>query len=195
MLKRLCLVFPRFKYKSGDPPLGLCSIASYLRNKFDIEVTILDTTFRPSLDYVTEYLQTVKPEILGIYFITSMYEDGRNIARLAKKIGAIVVGGGPHTTVCPESLIDDIDIVCIGEGEDIMAELIQVLPSGDLSHVKGIWYKNKDHIQKNPSRDFLSDLDSLSFPALDLVDMHQYFRYWHYLDSVTPRSKGINIMA
>jgi len=195
LIRKICLVFPRFKYKSGDPPLGLCYIASYLRNRLDVEVSILDTTFHPSFSYVSAYLQAKKPELAGIYFDTLMYNNGKNIARIAKGMGAIVVGGGPHATVCPESIIDDVDIVVIGEGEKTMAELIEALPSDAQSQIKGIWHKNNYHIRKNPSREPISNLDSLEFPALDLVDMNKYFNYWHYLDSVTPRSRGINIIA
>ena len=139
MIKKICLVFPRFKYKSGDPPLGLCSIASYLRKRLDVEVSILDTTFHPSLDYASEYLRAKKPEVVGIYFGTLMYDGGRASARIAKDAGATVIAGGPHATVCPESIIEDVDVVCIGEGEETAYELAKALPSSDLAGIEGIW--------------------------------------------------------
>ena len=195
MIKKICLVFPRFKYISGDPPLGLCYIASYLRDRLAVEVSILDTTFHPSLRYVYQYLCKEKPELIGIYFATFMYESGRQIARMAKELGIFVVAGGPHATVCPESLIKDVDVIVIGEGEETMYELIEALPSNDLSRIKGIWYKENCHIIKNPLREPLSNLDSLGFPALDLVDINRYFKYWHYLDCIMPNATGINIIA
>ena len=195
MIERICLVFPRFKYKSGDPPLGLCYIAAYLRSKLAVEVSILDTTFHPSFNYVSRYLQAKRPELVGIYFNTSMHADGKRIARMAKEMGSIVVAGGPHATISPESLINDVDIVAIGEGEDTMYKLTSLLPRGDLSEVKGIWFKDNNCIRKNPPGESLPNLDSLEIPALDLVDMDKYFNYWHYLDCITPKSRGINIIA
>lgn len=195
MIRKVCLVFPRFRYRTGDPPLGLCYIASYLRARLNVEVSILDTIFHPYLTYVSQYLREKKPEAVGIYFDILMYKDGRNIARMAKEMGIFVVAGGPHATVCPDSIIDDVDVVVIGEGEETVYELIKTLPSEELSQIKGIWYKKNHHIYKNSLREPIPDLDSLEFPALDLVDMDKYFKYWHYLDSVTPQSSGINIIS
>jgi radical SAM superfamily enzyme YgiQ (UPF0313 family) len=195
MIRKLCLVFPRFRHKSGDPPLGICYIASYLRKRLDIQVSILDTTFHPSLDYVSAFLQAEKPEVVGISFTTPMYEDGINIARIAKDMGAIVVAGGPHATVCPESLIKNVDIICIGEAEETMYDLMKVLPSDDCSQVEGIWYHENNTIRKNPPRKLISNLDSLEYPALDLVEINRYLDYWHYLDCIEPGLKGINVIA
>ena len=41
---KIILIFPRFKYISGDPPLGIAYVAAYLRTIPGIKVTILDTT-------------------------------------------------------------------------------------------------------------------------------------------------------
>lgn len=194
-MKKVSLVFPRFRYKSGDPPLGLCSIASYLRKRCDVEVSILDTTFCPSFRYVRKCLQAAQYDIVGVYVSTIMYEDAKIIATMAKELGATVVAGGPHAAISPESLINTFDIVVIGEGEESMVEIVRASESTDLSGIKGIWYRDNGSIYKNPERVRFVDLDSLEPPAFDLVDIERYFRYWHYLDAITPQSRGINIMA
>lgn len=156
----------------------------------------MDATFHPSLDYVSQYLKSKKPELVGIYFSTLMYEKARLIAQIAKKTGAIVVGGGPHATISPESVIDDVDITVLGEGEETLRELAMILPSLDLSQIKGIWYKDgQGNVRKTPPRDVMVNLDYIGFPALDLVEMERYFLYWHYLDIMTFSARGINIMS
>jgi len=194
-VKKICLVFPRFRYKSGDPPLGLCSVASYVRENCDVEISLLDTTFHPSFEYVLDYLEAKRPDIVGIYISTPMYDNALSIAQIAKQMGMYVVAGGPHATICPDSLIHHVDVVALGEGEETMRQIIQIFPSNDMSKIKGIWYKENAYIRKNPLREPLYNLDSLQFPALDLVDMERYTRHWHYLDSLSPRLKGINVIA
>jgi hypothetical protein len=36
-------IFPRFKYKSGDPPLGIAYLASYLKIYLHVDVEILES--------------------------------------------------------------------------------------------------------------------------------------------------------
>ena len=102
----MTLVFPRFKYISGDPPLGIAYIAAYLKERLpDVEVSIIDTTFTRSLEVVRKNLDDISPDIVGIYLDTIMYRDGIRIARMAREKGAFVVAGGPHATMAHESVI------------------------------------------------------------------------------------------
>lgn len=121
---KVCLVFPRFKYKSGDPPLGLAYIASALK-KNNIKTSILDTTFNPSFDYVESYLKQQKPDIIGIYMDTLMFNDALKVIKIAKKIGIFTIAGGPHPTILPQTLIKYVDIVVRGEGEAIITKIIK----------------------------------------------------------------------
>jgi radical SAM superfamily enzyme YgiQ (UPF0313 family) len=58
--------------------------------------------------------------------------------------------------------------------------LVQSIQKGETDHaaIPGLAYKNKDNIIKTPGRPVLKDLDSLPFPAWDLVDMSQYRASW-----------------
>jgi radical SAM superfamily enzyme YgiQ (UPF0313 family) len=71
-----------------------------------------------------------------------------------------------------------VDIVCIGEGEETIVELLKVLErKGDLSKVRGIWYKdNSGKIQKTDIRSPIKNLDSLPLPAWDLFPMDVYLK-------------------
>lgn len=191
---KVILVFPRFKYRSGDPPLGIAYVASYLREHVkDVELSILDTTFNPSFENVKSVLEREKPDIVGIYFDTIMFNDGMKVVNLAKELGIFVVAGGPHATVMPESLIDKIDAVVIGEGEITFKEIVENYPN--LQTVKGIWYRKDGEIFKNPSREPTENLEELPYPARDLLLMENYIKNWHLLDSVDPRLTGTNIVA
>lgn len=195
MLKKICLIFPRVSYKTGDPPLGLCSIAAYMRARLPVHVSIYDMTFTPSFSALEDYLNIEQPDLVGIYFATSMYGTGVKVAKLAKKSGAIVVAGGPHASILPETLLSIVDIVVVGEGEETMVELVEHLPRRDLERIAGIYYCDQDGIHITAPRTPLASLDAHAFPAFDLVDMGTYFKYWHYFDAIDPHICGMNIMA
>lgn len=192
---KVMLVFPRFKYRSGDLPLGLAYIASHLRAHTRAEVSILDATFHPSMSYVSSRIEKEKPDIVGIYFDTIMYNDGLKIAEIAKKFCSFVVAGGPHATILPDTLIDHVDVVVIGEGEETVKEIVEKYPERDFSQIKGIWYKKNNEIIRTPPRPPLENLDALEFPARDLFEFEKYIKHWHTLDSINTNIRGANILA
>ncbi len=68
----------------------------------------------------------------------------------------------------------EIDYVVCGEGELTIAELCGMLEKSDrkFSKIKGLVYRTaKGAVKANPRREMIQDVDSLPFPARDLVDM------------------------
>jgi len=196
MLKAV-LVFPRFKYPCGNPPLGTMYVASYARENTDAIVSILDTTFSPSFDYVESFIKAKRPDIVGITVLTLMYDDALKVAEIAKRYGGFIIMGGPHATLMPETFInnDNVDAVCIGEGELTFSDLIRKLPIGRLNEVAGIWFKKNGNVIKNPLRAMIDNLDRIPFPARDLIDMERYMKKWFIMDSISPNLMGVDIIA
>ena len=196
---RVVLVFPRFKYPTGDIPYGIMLLASYLRKKVkNIDVSVLDTTFNPSLDYVRGFLKKKKPDIVGIYGHTIAFYEVLKVAKIAKQLGAYTIVGGPHACILPQTLIKQkqVDAVCIGEGELTLEEVVKrIQAKKGLKGVKGLWHKKKGELIKEPRREGINNLDALPFPAWDLVDMKRYIKYWFQLDSISPNLTGVNIIA
>lgn len=107
------------------------------------------------------------------------FEDGLKMAEIAKntKPDCITVFGGIHPTIFPEEVLNNkyIDVVCVGEGETTMLELIQTMSKGEgLNKVAGILYKENGKIIKNQARPLIQNLDDVPFPARDLLPMHDY---------------------
>jgi anaerobic magnesium-protoporphyrin IX monomethyl ester cyclase len=80
--------------------------------------------------------------------------------------------GGFHATAKPEECIahDGVDLLCQGEGDLAVPELIEALAAGeDHRAIPNIWVKDDDGtIHRNPPRPLIQDLDSLPFPDKDL---------------------------
>jgi len=197
MLDSLTLIFPRLKYRSGDPPLGICYIAAYLKKIYpELDIQILDSTFHNSFKTIKSRIRDKKPQAIGIYIDTAMYTRGKKLLKELRKDVPLIIAGGPHATVLPQSLFEVADIVVKGEAEQTMANLIRELPKGNLGGIPGIYFKNNGRIFQTSGNIKRIPLDKLEIPALDLLDNMQYYiRYWHYLDPLSPKYKGLNVMA
>jgi len=65
-------------------------------------------------------------------------------------VDAIFIAGGPHPSALPEEVLEHFDFVVIGEGEETLPELLQVVREGrDPATVKGIAYQQKDNHNRN----------------------------------------------
>jgi len=121
------------------------------------------------------------PSIIGITAMTPTINSAINITRKIKEMNndTIIVLGGPHVTLFPEETLQrvpEVDIVVRGEGEQTMLELVKTLENGEglNSQVLGVTYREKDHVRSSPARPFISNLDSLPFPAFHLLPIAKY---------------------
>lgn len=176
------LVYPYFRPSNDNsifrfPPLGLGYIAGYLK-KHGIAVEIVDCTFL-SLDKALEKVRRSNPRIVGIQVMFSMKEKAVQMAQILRKNCELLVAGGPLPTSNPDDFLQFFDVVCIGEGEETMLELVNAVQKGEeLRKVKGIAYRENGKTMLTPSRDFMKNLDDIPFPARETFDNRAYQRYY-----------------
>ena len=188
---KVALVFPRFKYPSGDMPLGIAYIAASIQKHCpETEVDLLDTTFENDPEGTLEQaFQAKNYDMVGVSIMTSMLNDALSVAALAKKHSprAKILFGGPHATVMPEQTLsnDIVDAVVIGEGEETFVEIIR--GKGDFSGVAGVWYKQGKTIIKNESRQPIADLDALDFPVRHKLPIEEYIKNNAVMDHINPK--------
>lgn len=123
------------------------------------------------------------PDLVAISVFSDNYQWACDIAAGVKKeIDVPIVMGGVFATNCPETIIanPDVDIVCLGEGEQPIVELVNSMAAGQIDHtIKNLWFKNDGRIIKNPPRP-LQNLDDL--PPFDKEifenDIHIHNRYY-----------------
>jgi len=158
-------------------PLGLASIAAYLRGK-GIPVGIIDADAEDlSIMQLKERMLGARPGIVGITTMTPTIHDDLKVARIAKEIGAKVVVGGPHINAMPIETMQffPIDFGVLGEGEYPMFKLIEALSNNlPIDHIPGLIFKNNlgEIIEKTPY--IHEDLDELPIPARDLLLYDRY---------------------
>lgn len=162
------------------PSIGLAYLASVLeRAKHSVQ--ILDAPpLKINFNQLPKELERYKPDFIGITATTTIIPEALLTAEIAKKIipHVNIALGGAHITFTQERTMKEksvVDIGCIGEGEDTIVEVAQTLENhGDLKDVKGIIYRKDGGLVKTPARPFISDLDSLPFPARHLLPMEHY---------------------
>lgn len=163
------------------PPLGLAYIAAVLEER-DYKVEILDA---PALEMTSQdiarYIEgTKKFDAMGITIYTPMYHRFKEVI---EQIGPItdeipIFVGGPHPSVLPEDTLSSnpaVDYAVIGEGEVTTVELLEAMEGKrEISSVKGIAYRENGEIKLTPPREYINDLDTLPFPARNLLPMDRY---------------------
>lgn len=189
-------VFPWSKGKSGNtdimritiinaqiqeannlvPPINILYLAAVLK-KEGFELQVLDED-----PYKTDIISRVKefnPDIIGISFLTPCYSRAHFIIKSLKKIlpQKIYCAGGVHTTVLPKEVLLDfgLDFCIIGEGEETLLEVCKkIRDKEDYYDTEGICFSKDGEVVITPLRELIKDLDSLPFPATELLDFRKY---------------------
>jgi len=160
-------------------PLGIAYIAGYLVSR-NILVRIIDAPAENLAgDDIINSILKQGENIIGISMLTPSFGIVRDLCRKIKHVfpDCMVVLGGPHCTVLPEQTLQEIpeaDIVCIGEGEQTMAEIAEKYGDSDFGSIKGICYRSGDKILRTEERPYIRELDTIPPPARHLLPMEKY---------------------
>jgi len=171
------LIHPLYsKMQDINENIGIGYIASYSRARGK-KIEILDIAARGwSLKQAVEYICDSPPPLIGI---SILFQEGAAealaFARMLRKGGvkSHIIVGGIYPTFEYQNLLQnhpEIDSVCIGEGVETFYYLLESLLKGaDISKVEGIALRKDGSIVTTPPRAPLMDLDTLPFPARDVL--------------------------
>jgi anaerobic magnesium-protoporphyrin IX monomethyl ester cyclase len=153
--------------------MSLMALAAYLR-EHGYEVDLHD--FQLNRREISTF--DFSPyDVVGIGTNTSRFPISMKIAKHARAAGAFVVMGGPHPGYVPEETLatGDVDAVAIGEGEETLLELVRAIEKNEpLDDIAGLAFRRNGEVVTTPDRPIIKDLDSLPFPARELLDVHRY---------------------
>jgi anaerobic magnesium-protoporphyrin IX monomethyl ester cyclase len=177
------------------PPLGTLYAASYLR-QLDYDVALFDAMLAPSEAGWALALDREKPEFAVIFednfnylskmCLLRMREAAFVMIDMAKQRGCtVIVCGADGTDHATRYLAEGADYILLGEGEFTLGELLDHLSGKSnlpLDEILGIAFSDPDdtgQISRTPRRPDNKDLDSLPFPAWDLIDVTSYKEIWY----------------
>ena len=155
------------------PPVGLASIAAALRAGGH-EVVIFDAALDCTIsnEQWAAHIAGYGPGIVGFSTITSNFCDAYDVCEKVKRLRTPIktVFGGVHASWGKDSLLQkygEIDFIIAGEGEYSFCKLASGEPC---SSIEGLYFRNGGSIESGPPHTALCDMDSLPFPAYDLLN-------------------------
>lgn len=165
----------------GDPPLGLASLASYVRENCPfLEIRILDQLNKRD---ILKMITKERPEFIGISAVSQNYYFVLDLAKEIKKItpNSFLILGGVHVTVLPNSFNNSpFDLAIRGEGEIPTTKFFNSirefggLNKDALSKIKGLLFRQGKEVINTGISEMVKILDDIPLPAYDLLNMNFY---------------------
>ncbi len=173
------------------PPLGTLYAASVARQQ-GFTVALFDAMLAESEAEWQAALVQHLPRFAIIYedsfnylskmCLLAMRDAAFAMVKMAKAQGCTVILCGSDASDHAEAYLQaGADFVLLGEGEETLVELLEVLDgrsAAPFSQIVGLAYKEGAQLCQNPRRPVLRDIDALPWPAWDLVDVEKYRQIW-----------------
>jgi len=117
-------------------------------------------------------------DLIGISLASNYFDNAVQITRhLRRNINVPIVWGGIHPTVRPEECLEHADIVCVGEGEEAILDLVRQLEAGKgYAGISNLWYKENGVIVRTPIRPLVYELDRFPHPDYDLSEEYALYQ-------------------
>ena len=125
-------------------------------------------------DALVKLLKGYSPDLILFSIVEQNLAYATQIMRVIKEnYGGIIAAGGVTPTAIPDIIIKNpyVDIVCLGEGEEVAVELANTIGAGQsFDYIKNLWVKKANGaIIQNPMRPFI-DMDKLPIQDVGIFD-------------------------
>jgi anaerobic magnesium-protoporphyrin IX monomethyl ester cyclase len=177
---RVLLVYPHHdvEWPGLTPPIGLGYLAESLKDN-GIEYDVLDMNLGHSREHLIRKVNGFKPDLLGMSMITRDYRQFYRTLESVKLDNERlkILAGGPHVTIFKDQVLKECQAIDYGitrEGEQTLLELCQ----GGLSEqdIRGLLFRKNGDVAYSGDREFITELDRISWPKYDRFELDRYFR-------------------
>jgi len=170
--------------RSKVPPLGAMYLAAALREAGHAPRILHIGSSPAAIDQLKCALAEHMPDVIGISAVVNEYKTFTELVAFLHNMTPdvpIMVGGplawsNPITTL----RVDGVKVIALGEAERTIVELVDALLTGtDPLKVAGTAVLRDGELVKAPPRDLMTsaELDALPFPAWDLIDLADHWKY------------------
>jgi anaerobic magnesium-protoporphyrin IX monomethyl ester cyclase len=130
-------------------------------------------------------IEAAAPDLVAFSATTLAFPWVVNCLRWLREAGikTPTICGGAHPSVDAEHAIqaEGLDMICLGEGEGALLDLVDALESGRPHHqIENLWVKHDGEIHRNQLRGLVQDLDTLA--PYDRDDWLNYPQLLHERD-------------
>ena len=139
---------------------------------------------------ISDEVSAEKWDLIGIGGLTTTYARIQEICPLIKKCSpdSLFIAGGGWSTYNPDEilqLVPELDLICIGEGEETFSELYDEMEHGtkDFEKVNGLCLRDGKGFKFTGPRALIADLNTVPYPAAHLFETDIYFKHSQQLYS------------
>jgi len=177
-------------------PMGIAYLGAVLRQNY--EVKLLDAVveghdqerwlnehffeYGLTSEQILKEIEKFQPQVVGItcLFSAQFWVLSGLVKKIKKAFPEIItVTGGTHPSFLPEDSMNrtpGLDFICRGESEESFPQLLRAISDGKgVEEIDGIAWRDNGSIRVNPKTRYIEDLDSIPFPARDLLPIEKYF--------------------
>lgn len=173
-------LFDTTLYRTSEKSVDELRVEHMQLRPFNLKEKGVDYKSSDVFDDFRILVEVYKPNVIGLSLTDDTYDLG---IELISKIrsnnnGAHVIAGGIRPTSSPEETIknDNIDSVCIGEGEDALLELCRKMQADDdITSIKNLWVKKNSRVYKNGLRKPV-DLNDIPYEDFSVFEEKRFFR-------------------
>ena len=153
------------------------TLSSYLKeNRYQsICLFCQGNLHQDNIDQLIKIIIEKDVSLVGISLVTDDYQSAAWITdEIKRKTEIPVIWGGAHVNVAPEECLHHADMICMGEGEEALLDLVQCMSMRqdmDMG-IKNIWFRTEEGIIRNELRNLEENLDKYPFPDFDLFSQY-----------------------
>ncbi|MDD5218454.1 MAG: radical SAM protein [Candidatus Omnitrophica bacterium] len=157
---------------------GVAYLSAFLKQAgYAVELFVPKTA--QEAEALEDCVRRCGPDLIGMSCATNSYKYVREWSTRIKVLrpGVPIICGGVHPTIAPDEVMAHpaIDMICRGEGEYVLLEVLKRLQKKEsLRGIGGIWFKENGTIVRNPPGT-LRDFDEFPFPDLDIFQIENSF--------------------
>lgn len=164
---RVALIYPN-NDRMVNRGTGFIATAAKLAGH---DVTLYDTAYLSDDDVVRSVVDS-RPDVVAFSASTLLYPRARRMASgIRDRLPSPILVGGAHATIVGGEILSDcpaVDYVCVGEGEEFIAEFLDRLSQGHVIGIRNLVYRDGDSVVSNPVR-----------PCTDLVTLPKFdYSFW-----------------
>lgn len=158
-------------------PNGVGALSAVLKEE-GIQVETFHLATPEDLQRAPEVLRAASPDVVGFSCVSCEARLIEDLAAMSKQWKPQVpfLVGGIHAIVATREVYrcENVDGVCVGEGEVAFLDYLRKLEAGqDVTTTGNFLFKKGDEFIQNPSLPFVEDLDSLPSPDRMVCDLQQ----------------------
>ncbi len=177
--ERVLLINPSYdvEWPGLTPPIGLGYLAQSLQDS-GIEYDVVDMNLGYDLKHLLRKLDHFQPDLVGMSMITRNYRGFYSILEEIKRRNQDIriAVGGPHMTIYKEKALQECDAIDYGVVREGERAIIEMCRGEAEEKIEGLLYRDTGNIVYTGDREFIADMDSVTWPRFDKFELSKYFR-------------------